>query len=92
MNYTKYNRIQKEINICKIKHDKKQMEYERFIDRKMFCTNKFKNTYSTEVYNCYINLVIQHLPLISLLLSIIVKNCSSKNFFRIYAYSKKISY
>ena len=52
MNYTKYNRIQKEINICKIKHDKKQMEYERFIDRKMFCTNKFKNTYSTAVYNC----------------------------------------
>ncbi len=52
MDYTKYTQTKKEINICKIKHDKKKVEYERFIGRRMFCTNKFKNTYSAEVYNC----------------------------------------
>jgi len=42
----------KETNICKIKHNKKIVEYEKYLSHKLFCTNKFKNTYSTEVYDC----------------------------------------
>lgn len=42
----------KETNICKIKHHKKNIEYEKYLSHKLFCTNKFKNTYSAEVYDC----------------------------------------
>lgn len=52
MNSKKYDRLQKEPNICKIKHKKRIMKYERFLSHKMFCINKLKDTLSTEVYNC----------------------------------------
>ena len=55
MNYNKYVRLQKETNICKIKHDTKITGYELFIGHKMFCTNKLKNTYSSELYDCLHN-------------------------------------
>ena len=52
MNYKNHGRLSKETNICKIKHNKEIIKYEQFQSHKMYCINKFKNTYSNEVYNC----------------------------------------
>ena len=52
MNSKKYDRLQKEPNICKIKHKNRIMKYERFLSHKMFCINKLKNMYNKEVYDC----------------------------------------
>ena len=52
MNHKKYDRLRKETNICKIKHHKQIVEYEQFLNHKMFRINKLKNIYSKEVYDC----------------------------------------
>ena len=55
MNFSKYNPFPNNTNICNIKHNKQIIKYEHFHCHKMFRINKFKNTYSTELYNCLHN-------------------------------------